>query len=125
LFNEEGKPTPHTQDLLKFCEMFEQAGAKTSAFMEELKKEDLLMDGEVAINRVAGEGQPFIYRGFQMVNQEKLKELRGDQLRKWNESGMLPLIYAHIFSLDLMRTIFARQGQQGKGPAPAEMFSGL
>jgi hypothetical protein len=125
LFNDDGQPTSHTQDLLKFCEMFEQAGVKTTSFMEELKKEDLLMDGEVAINRLAGEGQPFIYRGFQMVNQEKLRQLRGDQLRKWNENGMLPLIYAHIFSLDLMRTIFAKQGLQGKGPAPQEMFEGL
>ena len=30
---------------------------------------------------------------------------------------MLPLIYAHLFSLDLMRVIFARQTEQGKGPA--------
>ena len=51
-----------------------------------------------------------------MVNQDKLRELRGDQLRKWNENGLLPLIFAHLFSLDLMREIFARQVEQGKGP---------
>ncbi len=123
MFDENGQPTEHTQELLKFCEMFEQAGAKTQSFMQELKNEGLLMDGEVAINRVEGEGQPFVYRGFQMVNQEKLKELRGDQLRKWNENGMLPLIHAHMFSLDLMRVIFAKQGQQGKGPAPQEAIA--
>lgn len=116
LFDAEKKPTQHTQELLKFCEMFEQAGNKTNAFMKELKDADLLMDGEVAINRTTGEGQPFIYRGFQMINQEKLRDLRGDQLRKWNENGLLPLIHAHLFSLDLMRVIFAKQGMQGKGP---------
>ena len=51
-----------------------------------------------------------------MVNQDKLRELRGDQLRKWNENGLLPLIFAHLFSLDLMRMIFARQVELGKGP---------
>jgi hypothetical protein len=31
---------------------------------------------------------------------------------------MLPLLYAHLFSLSLMRDIFARQVQQGKMPQP-------
>ena len=48
-----------------------------------------------------------------------LREVRGDVLRTWNQSGLLPLIFAHLFSLDLMRDIFSRQFQQGKGPAPA------
>ncbi|HEX8418714.1 MAG TPA: SapC family protein, partial [Sphingomonas sp.] len=58
------------------------------------------------------------FRGFQMINEEKLADLRGDQLRKMTKSGMLPLLYAHLFSLTLMRDIFARQVQQGKSPQP-------
>lgn len=116
LFEEDKQPTQHTKDLLQFCEKFEEAGTKTQTFMEEIQKAGLLMDGEVSINRVENPGQPFIYRGFQMINQDKLREMRGDQLRKWNETGMLPLIYAHLFSLDLMRVIFAKQTAQGKGP---------
>jgi len=46
-----------------------------------------------------------------------MREMRGDQLRSWNQSGLLPLLYAHTFSLDLMRDIFARQQMLGKGPA--------
>jgi hypothetical protein len=53
-----------------------------------------------------------------MVNEEKLAGLRGDQLRKMSQSGMLPLIYAHLFSLSLMRDIFARQAQQNGTPQP-------
>lgn len=122
LFDENKQPTQHTKELLDFCQKFEEAGLRTRAFMDELVKAELLMDGEVAINRLDGSGQPFIYRGFKMVNQDKLRELRGDQLRKWNESGLLPLLYAHLLSLDLLREIFAKQGQQGKGPLPAEAF---
>ena len=55
-----------------------------------------------------------------MVNQEKLQEMRGDQLRTWNQNGLLMLIYAHLFSLDRMRVVFARQVQQGKGPIAAD-----
>ena len=64
------------------------------------------MSDEVAIQQTGVE-QPFIYRGFQMVNQEKLREIRGDVLRGWAQSGLLPLLYAHIFSLDLMSTMRA------------------
>ena len=108
--------TEHTKGMLKFCQSFEEAGMRTQSFIEELKKADLLMDGEVAIQRQEEQDRPFVYRGFKMVNQEKLREVHGDKLRTWNQNGMLPLIYAHLFSLDLMRIIFARQIEQGWKP---------
>ena len=116
LFNDDAQPSEHTQGLLQFCEKFEEAGARTQAFMKELEEADLLMDGEIAIQRRDNPDQPFTYRGFRMVNQEKLREVHGDKLRKWNESGLLSLVFAHLFSLDLMRTIFAKQAEMGKGP---------
>jgi hypothetical protein len=110
------QPSDATKAILQFCEQFEAAGQRTTAFMEELIKEDLLMDGEVAIQPEDFQ-QPFVYRGFRMVDEEKLRNLRGDELRKMNQSGLLPLIYAHLFSLSEMRTVFGRQMQQGKAPA--------
>ncbi len=117
LFTPEGKATETTQNILQFCEQFEQAGQRTAAFMKELVDTKLLMDGEVSIQPEGAE-QPFIYRGFQMVNEEKLQELKGDQLRKMMKSGLLPLVHAHLFSLGLMREVFARQVNQGKMPEP-------
>ena len=76
------------------------------------------MDGEVAI-QPEGFDQPFVYRGFRMVDEEKVRNLRGDELRKMNQNGMLPLIFAHLFSLSQIRDVFARQMQQGKAPAAA------
>ena len=76
------------------------------------------MDGEVAIQPEGAE-QPFVYRGFQMVDEDKLRDLRGDELRKMNQSGMLALIYAHLFSLSQIREVFSRQVMQGKGPISA------
>lgn len=119
LFDSEGQPSEHTKGLLQFCERFEEAGQRTKAFVDELKKHDLLMEGEIAITQNNDPDKPFIYRGFQMVNQEKFRELRGDTLRSWNQNGMLPLIVAHLLSLGLMRNIFGRQAAQGKAPQPA------
>jgi hypothetical protein len=109
------QPSDATKAILEFCEQFETAGQRTAAFMEDVKKSGLLMDGEVAI-QPEGYQQPFIYRGFQMIDEEKLRELRGDELRKMNQNGMLPLLYAHLFSLAQMREVFARQLGQGKAP---------
>ena len=111
------EPSEATRNVLQFCEQFEQAGQRTQAFVEELTKHDLLMDGEAAIQQTGVE-QPFVYRGFQMVNQEKLRDMRGDVLRGWAQSGLLPLVYAHVFSLDLMSVIFGKQVEQGVGPTP-------
>ena len=121
---EDGQPlfegtdaTQTTQAVLQFCEVFEQAGQRKQAFVEELKKHQLLMEGEVSIQGAEG-SQPFVYRGFQMVDQEKLRNVRGDVLRGWAQSGLLPLIYAHMFSLELMSAVFSAQVAQGKGPQP-------
>lgn len=119
---ENGEAAQITKDLLAFCEQFEQAAARTAEFVKELKEADLFMDGELSI-QVPDVEQPFVYRGFQMVNEEKLRELRGDQLRKWNQSGLLPLLHAHLFSLQGMREIFFAQRQMGLGPAPAFQIS--
>ncbi len=115
---EDGKPSQAVQSILQFCEQFEQAGQRTGAFMKELIDQKLLMDGEVSI-QMDGRDQPFVYRGFQMINEDKLRDMRGDSLRKMMKSGLLPLVHAHLFSLSLMREIFGRQMQQGKVPQGA------
>lgn len=111
------QPSQATKDILNFCQQFEEAGLRTAAFMDELNKLDIMMDGEVAI-QVDGQEKPYVYRGFRMVDEEKLKDLRGDALRKISQSGMLPLLYAHLFSLQMMREIFGMQMAAGKMPVP-------
>ena len=120
LFNEDGSTTDQTKSILDFCEKFEQAGMRTKALTEELAKHDLLMEGEVAIQRNANPEKPYVYKGFRMVDQEKLAQIDGETLAKWNRDGMLAIIYAHLTSLELMRVIFGRQEEQGKMPAPAD-----
>jgi hypothetical protein len=117
---DDGQPTEATNNALKFCEEFELSAQRTVQFMAELGQSGLMMEGEVAI-QVPGAEQPFVYRGFQMVNEEKMRELRGDELRKMNQNGMMALIFAHLFSMQLMRDIFGRQVQQGKGPPEVQV----
>jgi hypothetical protein len=116
LFDAEGQPTEYTQGVLEFCRRFEEAGQRTKMFMEELAKLDILMDGEIAITRNDMPDKPFVYRGFRMVDENKLRELPADMVNALAQNGMLVLIYAHLFSLNLMRTIFERQLVQSRVP---------
>jgi hypothetical protein len=110
-----GQVSETTTAILKFCEEFELSAQRTTAFMTELKETGLLIDGEASV-QVAGMEQPFVYRGFQMVSEEKFRDLRGDELRKINQNGILQLALAHLFSLALVPEIFSKQVRQGKGP---------
>ncbi len=115
----DGKPTPVLQQMIEFCEQFDQAAMRTQSFMNELATYDLLQEGEATIQQ-EGREQPFVYRGFQMVNEEKLRELPGDKLRKLSQNGALPLLYAHLFSLQLTRDVFAAQAEMGMVPELAD-----
>lgn len=118
LFDDQGQPTDYTKGVLEFCRRFEEAGQRTKLFMEELAKLDILIDGEIAITRNDMPDKPFVYRGFRMVDENKLRELSAETLEGLAKNGMLVLIYAHLFSLGLMRTIFERQAAQGRLPMP-------
>ncbi len=117
LFEKNGKPAAALQGALDFCEKFEEAGARTQAFMTEVNKHDLLMDGEVSITANENPDMPYIYRGFRMVNEEKLRAIDAETVKTWTNNGIMALIFAHLFSMDTMRVIFSRQVAQGKMPA--------
>jgi hypothetical protein len=59
-----------------------------------------------------------------MISDERFNDMRGDELRKINQNGILPLILAHLFSLQLMREIFGKQVGQGKVPQMQPVMAG-
>jgi len=107
LFDEAKEPTEVTKNILTFCEQFEQSIARTKAFMDELAKQGLLMEGQAQI-QLPGMEQPATFAGFRMVDEQKLQNIRGDQARKMVQNGMMGLVYAHLFSLSQMRELFAQ-----------------
>lgn len=125
LFDDAGQPTEYTQGVLDFCRRFEEAGQRTKLFMDELVKLDILIEGEIAITRNDMPDKPFIYRGFRMVDENKLRELPAETLNGLVKNGILALIYAHLYSLNLMRNLFERQSAQGKVPAPGDAAPAL
>lgn len=109
------EPTDTTKNVLQFCEQFEMAVQRTRNFVQELNELDLLMEGEAQIQ--PQDGPPSQFRGFRMINEQKLHELRGDQHRKMVKSGALGLVYAHLFSLSQIQGLYARKMQQAQKAA--------
>ena len=113
---EGGQPSERTKAILQFCEQVEQASLLTGAFFKDIGEHKLMTDGEFSA-QLPGATQPHVYRGFQIVSEDALKNLRGDVARKWLQNGLMPLVYAHLFSLQRMGDIFNRQVRQGQLPA--------
>ncbi|PXA85438.1 multidrug transporter [Nostoc sp. 3335mG] len=111
------QPSERTKGILQFCEQVEQASALTTGFFKDIQEQKLLTDGEFSA-QPNGAPQPYIYRGFQIISEDAVKNLRGDVARKWLQNGLMPLIYAHLFSLQRMADIFGRQAQRGMLPPP-------
>jgi hypothetical protein len=111
------QPSARTKEILQFCEQVEQASQLTAAFFRDIGEQKLLTDGEFSAQPNEAP-QPYVYRGFQIISEDALRNLRGDVARKWLQSGLMPLIYAHLFSLQRMADIFSRQAIQGKLPPP-------
>ena len=115
------QPSKATLAILEFCEQFEAAGQRTSAFIEELTKSDLLMDGEVAI-QPEGFEQPFIYRGFRMVDEESCANFAAtseeDESERDAAADLRPFVLAVADAGRVRAADEARQGA-GSGAQPA------
>jgi hypothetical protein len=111
------EPSERTKAILQFCEQVEQASLLTANFFQDINEQKLLIDGEFTA-QPDGASQPYVYRGFQIISEEAVKNLRGDVARKWLQNGLMPLVFAHLFSLQRLAEIFGRQSMQGKLPAP-------
>lgn len=113
---EDGQPSERTRAILTFAEKFEESSQMTAAFVRELADAKLIIDGEFTVE-VPDQPQPFVYRGFQMLSEEAVKNLRGDIARRLLQNGALPLIHAQVFSMQLMGEVFGRQVNRGLMPA--------
>lgn len=97
LFDADGQDTPLLANALKFLQEYQVHLARTRAFSSKLAKLDLLQLKQVRVQPVSGE--PFTLDGFFVVDEQKLRELKGKALRELASSGDLGWIYAHLLSL--------------------------
>src|SRR3546814_12779003 len=88
LFTQTGEPSDYIKGVLDFCQKFEESGARTKAFMEQLTALDLLMDGAIAITQNDNPDNNIIDRGYGIVDENKTRELSVEKVHELNTKGI-------------------------------------
>ena len=107
LFNDQGEPTPMLEERRKFVEQLENEAQRTRLLGRKLLEFDLLQP--MRFEATLPDGKQLSVDGFLTVDEKKFSELSDDKLSQLHKSGILAMIYAHQFSLGLMRSLVERR----------------
>jgi len=97
LFDEEGKPSPYTANVLKFLQSYQVEFRRTEAFCRKLQELNLLEP--MRAQMTLGTGERLALTGFMVVNRARLKTLSGEKLLEMARTDELELVYAHLQSM--------------------------
>jgi hypothetical protein len=97
LFQDDGKPTPYVQNVLKFLEQYQVEHRRTGQLCRELRELNLLEPMRAQFKLPSGE--ELALQGFMTVSRDRLKALAADALAELAKSDQLELIYLHLQSL--------------------------
>lgn len=107
LFDEDAKPSAMTKQALAFCEAFQAEVSATTAFVEALKANDLLIDRRA--DATLPDGRKLGLEGFQIVDAGKFAGLADDVVLDWHRKGWLALVHFHLASLERFSALLTLQ----------------
>ncbi|WP_444929356.1 SapC family protein [Microbulbifer sp. SSSA002] len=97
LFERNGQPSKYLLDNQRRLETIHLQKLQAWKFVEFLQQLNLLVEKEINIDLPGGVKHKF--RGVYCVSEEKLGKLGDADFLKLRDTGCLPFIYAHLFSL--------------------------
>lgn len=97
LFDEEGKDSALLTNALQFLQEYQLHLARTREFSAALAAHGLLVSKQINVQSAQGETSSL--DGFFVVDEQKLRDLKGKALQELAKSGDLGWIYAHLLSL--------------------------
>jgi hypothetical protein len=107
LFDATGQATPMLEERRKFIEQLEAEAQRTRLLGRSLLELDLLQP--MRFDATLPDGRQLTVDGFLTVDETKLGALPADKLEPLHRNGILAMIYAHRFSLQLMRSLVERR----------------
>jgi hypothetical protein len=93
----DGKPSENLKRALQFNEMYHANLQDTRAFGEWLDANGMLE--EKMARAEMPNGQSYTLRGFRLLNTEKTRDLKDEQVLELHKRGWLPLLHFHLQSL--------------------------
>ncbi len=104
LFKADGSLSDFMQRIKDFCLRFIQDVERARILFSSLKEKGIIDSWKVNL-KLQDKSVPL--SGLEIVSEDKLKEVRAEDLKKWMENGTMPLIYGHLFSLANIRRLGA------------------
>jgi hypothetical protein len=97
LFDEDGKPTPYVDNILKFLQEYQVQFRRTQLFCERVRELNLVDPMQAQVEVASGEKMAL--GGFMAVERTRLKEVPGDKLAEMAKTDELELLYLHLQSM--------------------------
>ncbi|WP_117236183.1 SapC family protein [Vibrio maerlii] len=97
LFDSEGNQTQYLNKVLDFLQDYQGHYQRTQAFCKKLAELDLFEDMGAKFTLPTGEERTLT--GFKVINKEKLKAIKAEDLQQLFSSDGLELAYLHLHSL--------------------------
>jgi SapC protein len=122
-FFTDGEATPLVNEMIKFCEGFEQNRLATEAFcelIEQLELLDLQYTDYTPRNADGSPGEPQRIAEYFAISEQKLNALPADKFIELRDNGALRQIYAHINSLGGWEKLMAIAVDRASKQAEAE-----
>ena len=107
LFDDTGSLTPLLEQRRQHLERLEAEGERTRLLGRSLLELDLLRP--MRFEATLPDGQRLSVDGFLTVDEKLFGALPAERVRALHQSGVLGTIYAHLFSLGLMRALVERR----------------
>jgi SapC len=107
LFDDGGTPTPMMAERQRFVEQIEAEAQRTRLLGRALLEMDLLKP--MRFDATLPGGEQLGVEGFLAVDDQKFSELPAERVAELHKSGVLGMIYAHLFSMPLMRSLVERR----------------
>jgi len=107
VFDEKGEPSAMLEQTRRFVEQIESEAQRTRLLGRSLLELELLQP--MRFDATLPDGKQLTVDGFLAVSEEKFAALPPATLAQLHKSGVLAFIYAHQFSLGLMRALIERR----------------
>jgi SapC len=117
LFNDDGTPSAFVAERQRFVEQLEAEAQRTRMLGRALLEMDLLQP--MRFEAQLPGGQQLAVDGFLAVDEKKFAALTAERAAELHKNGILGMIYAHLFSLPLMRSMVERRLARGAANDPA------
>jgi SapC len=104
LLEADGKPTKAMQQVIEFQKRFLAGALKTEKVVKSLFEANVLEESGLTVP-VADGDKPVKIQGFMVVNEQKLNNLKADELEKLHRDNALGLAYAQLFSMNSLRNL--------------------